>query len=127
MRLRHAFRAVTAVALAAAMGGCGDGLTELNVNPNQPVSVSADFLLPAAIVSGVDQLQGAYLNMDMVGLWVQHYAEHRYTDEDRYYITDSHVSGRFNGFYSGPLRNLYEVIQKGQEDERPNVVAVGPS
>jgi hypothetical protein len=125
MTLRHAFRAVTAVALAAALGGCGDGLTELNENPNQPVSVSADFLLPAAIVSGVDQLQGAYLNMDMVGLWVQHYAEHRYTDEDRYYITDSHISSRFNGFYAGPLRNLYEVIQKGEEDERPNVVAVG--
>ncbi|MCJ7629734.1 MAG: SusD/RagB family nutrient-binding outer membrane lipoprotein, partial [Longimicrobiales bacterium] len=125
MKTRIAIRAVTALVFSTVMGGCGDGLTELNVNPNEPVSVGAEFLLPAAIVSGAERLHGSSLNMDMVGLWVQHYAEHRYTIEDRFEVTDGAVSGHWTNLYAGPLRNLYEVVEKGEETERPNVVAVG--
>ncbi len=125
MKTRMASRAVTALVLSAAFGGCGEGLTELNVNPNEPVSVGADFLLPTAIVSGAERLHGSSLNMDLVGLWVQHYAEHRYTTEDRFEIQDVTISGHFTNLYAGPLRNLYEVVEKGEEAGRPNEVAVG--
>ena len=125
MKTRIARRAVTTLALAATTGGCGDNLTELNENPNQPVSVGAEFLLPSAIVAGAERLQGSSLNMDMVGLWVQHYAEHRYTAEDRFEIQDVTVSGHWSSIFAGPLRNLYEVVEKGREAERPNEVAVG--
>lgn len=125
MNTRYGLRTVTAWVLAAALGACGDGLTELNVNPNEPVSVGAEFLLPSAIVAGAERLHGSSLNMDMVGLWVQHYAEHRYTTEDRYEITDGAVSGHWTGLYAGPLRNLYEVVEKGKEADRANEVAVG--
>ena len=125
MTNRNGLRAVAVGILAAALGACGDGLTDLNVNPNEPVSVGAEFLLPSAIVSGAERLHGSSLNMDMVGLWVQHYAEHRYTIEDRFEITDGAVSSHWTNLYAGPLRNLYEVVEKGKETDRANVVAVG--
>lgn len=125
MNKRMLFRAVPTAVVLAAMGGCGDGLTDLNENPNQPVSVGAEFLLPAAIVSGAERLHGSSLNMDMVGLWVQHYAEHRYAIEDRYEIQDPTINGHWSTLYEDPLRDLYEVVQKGRELERPNVEAVG--
>ena len=125
MKIRMIFRAVPAAVLIAAMGGCGDGLTELNENPNQPVSVGAEFLLPAAMVAGAERLHGSSLNMDMVGLWVQHYAEHRYAIEDRYEFQDVTVNGHWSYLYESPLRDLYEVVEKGKEAEWPNVEAVG--
>jgi len=125
MNIRIAYRAVSALGLALALSGCGDGLTELNVNPNEPVIVGAEFLLPTAIVAGAERLHGSSLNMDLVGLWVQHYAEHRYTIEDRYEVTDGAISGHWTNMYAGPLRNIYEVVAKGEETDRPNVVAVG--
>lgn len=125
MKIRTLFRAVPAAVLIAAMGGCGDGLTELNENPNQPVSVGADFLLPSAIVAGAERLHGSSLNMDMVGLWVQHYAEHRYAIEDRYEFQDVTINGHWSNLYESPLRDLYEVKQKGAEAGWPNVQAVG--
>ena len=125
MKIRMIFRAVPAAVLIAAMGGCDQGLTELNENPNQPVSVGAEFLLPAAIVAGAERLHGSSLNMDMVGLWVQHYAEHRYTQEGRYEIMESTVNSHWDNLYESPLRDLYEVVEKGKENERPNVQAVG--
>lgn len=125
MSMRLTYRAAAALACAVALQGCGDGLTDLNDNPNQPVAVGAEFLLPSAIVTGASRIHGSSLNMDVVGLWVQHYAEHRYTEEDRYELSDGAVSGHWTGFYSGPLRNLYEVVQQGSETGRPNVVAQG--
>lgn len=125
MKIRMIFRAVPAAMLIAAMGGCDQGLTELNENPNQPVSVGAEFLLPAAIVAGAERLHGSSLNMDMVGLWVQHYAEHRYTQEGRYEIMESTVNSHWDNLYESPLRDIYEVVEKGKENERPNVQAVG--
>jgi hypothetical protein len=125
MRETQTFRTVTALALAAMLSACDAGLTDLNVNPNEPVSVGAEFLLPAAITSAVGRTHGSGLNMDLVGLWVQHYAEHLYSIEDRYEVSDAAISGHWSGFYAGPLRNLYEVIAQGVETERPNVVAQG--
>jgi hypothetical protein len=116
---------VLSIAVLAAVTGCADGLTDLNVNPNEPVNVGAEFLLPAAIVSGASRTHGSTLNMDLVGLWVQHYAEHLYTTEDRFEVSDAAISGHWSNFYAGPLRNLYEVVEQGRESERPNVVAVG--
>jgi hypothetical protein len=116
---------IMSIVLLIAVTGCADGLTDLNVNPNEPVSVGAEFLLPTAIVSGASRTHGSTLNMDLVGLWVQHYAEHLYTTEDRFEVSDAAVSGHWSNFYAGPLRNLYEVVEQGRETERPNVVAVG--
>lgn len=125
MSIRRASRAVTAFCFALVLAGCSDGLTELNENPNEPVSVGAEFLLPSAIVAGAERFHGDGLNMDLTGLWVQHYAEHRYAIQDRYEITDGSVSGHWTFLYSSPLRDLQEVIEKGGETEKTNVVAVG--
>jgi hypothetical protein len=125
MRHHAIFRPVAALLCAAVMGACDDGLTDFNVNPNEPVNVPAQYLLANATEAAANRINGAYLNMDIVGLWVQHYAEHLYSTEDRYELTDAAVAGHWNNFYSGPLQDLQEVIEQGQSDGRPNVVAVG--
>jgi hypothetical protein len=113
------------VGCAALLGGCDSGLTELNVNPNEPVDVGAEYLFPNAVEASVSRALGSGLNMDMTALWVQYFAESRYSEEDRYEIRDATVSGHWTGFYSGPLQDFQEVIQRGQQTNRPNVVAMG--
>jgi hypothetical protein len=125
MRTGLIFRRVATLVLACGATGCADGLTDLNTNPNEPVDVGAEFLLPSAIVSGVSRTHGSSLNMDLVGLWVQHYAEHLYTTEDVFEVSDAAISGHWSTFYAGPLRNLYEVVEDGRDTGRPNVEAVG--
>jgi hypothetical protein len=125
MKYRMIFRPVVALALAVGVSACGEGLTDLNVNPNEPVNVGPEYLLPNALEAAASRAHGATLNMDITGLWIQHYAEHLYSSEDRYEITDAAVAGHWNNFYAGPLQDLQEVVQQGQDLERPNVVAVG--
>ncbi len=118
------FRATALVALLV-LGGCGDGLTDLNENPNGPTEVDARYLFPNATIDAVGLAFGTSLNMDLTELWVQHFAESQYSTEDRYDLADSRVSGLWSGFYAGPLQDFYQVIQKGEAAGQPNVAALG--
>lgn len=108
-----------------AVAACDDGLTDLNVNPNDPVEVGAAYLFPNAVEAAVSRVTGAGLNLDLTGLWVQHYVEHEYSNEDRYEVGTTTVSTHWSSFYAGPLQDLQEVIDQGRETNRPNVTAMG--
>ena len=116
--------AVAAIALLA-IGGCDNGLTGVNDNPNAPTKVDARYLLPNAITGAVGTTLGTNLHMDLTALWAQHYAESQYSAEDSYNFTDAKVQGIWNGYYSGPLEDLHQIIEQGQEESKPNISAVG--
>lgn len=105
--------------------GCDDGLADLNENPNDPVAVDAAYLFPNAVEASVSRVVGSSLNLDLTGLWAQHYVEHEYTIEDRYELTDGRVDTHWSNFYAGPLQDLTEVVAQGRENDRPNTEAMG--
>ncbi len=117
-----------ALAAVVAIGatGCGsDDLTGLNRNPNSPVEATPDYLLANAIEASVSRVFGSGLHMDVTALWVQHFAEHRFSTEDRYTISDAAISGHWSSFYAGPLQDFQETIELAVDDERPNAMAQG--
>ncbi len=118
-------RTVLAAALAASAAACDNGLTELNENPNQPTQVSAEYLFTNATEAAVSRAMGAGLHMDLTALWVQHYGEMRYTEEDRFELRDPTVNGHWTGFYAGPLQDFNEVVTQGDTLARPNVKGMG--
>ncbi len=117
--------AAAAAAALAALGACDDGLTGVNHNPNAPTSVDARYLFPNAITGAVGSTLGTNLHMDVTALWAQHYAESQYSTEDSYNVSDSKIQGIWNGFYSGPLEDLHQMVRQGEEQNKPNVSAVG--
>ncbi|HEY0971045.1 MAG TPA: SusD/RagB family nutrient-binding outer membrane lipoprotein [Gemmatimonadales bacterium] len=117
-----------ALAAAVAIGATGcssDELTGLNRNPNSPVEATPDYLLANGIEASVSRVFGSGLHMDITGLWVQHFAEHRFSTEDRYTLSDASVSGHWSSFYAGPLQDFQETIGLAVEGERPNAMAQG--
>lgn len=125
MKMRSRGWAAALVGLTLAVTGCDDGLADININPNDPVEVGAEYLFPNAVEAAVSRVIGTSLNVDLTGLWVQHYAEFEIPIEDLYDLTDGRVSTHWNGFYAGPLQDLQEVIEKGREQDRPNYEALG--
>lgn len=116
-------RAAVALALAALTGGCDSGLTDLNRNPNNPDEATPEFLFANATEAAVSRVFGAGLNMDIAALWAQYYAEHRYSDEDRYVLADGLINTHWLNFYSGPLQDLHEAIELSTAANRPAAVA----
>lgn len=125
LKRSNALRALAAAVLVTVASGCDDGLTDFNRNPNAPDVASAEHLFANATVSSVTRVFGSGLHMDIAALWVQHYAEHLYTIEDNYVISDGTISTHWSNFYTGPLNDFQMVIDKGQEEGRPNVAAIG--
>lgn len=122
---RRAPRALLALSVALTASACDRGLTDLNVNPNEPVAVGAEYLFTNAVEASVSRTMGAFVNLDLTGLWAQHYAETRYSTEDRYVFVASTIQSQWTGYWAGPMQDFNEVVTKGREAGRPNVEAMG--
>lgn len=126
MNTLRTFRApALAAVVALAASGCDNGITDLNRNPNSPDAATPEYLFANATEAAVSRVFGAGLHMDIAGLWVQHFAEHRYPQEDWYVISDGSVSGHWSGFYAGPLQDFQEAIALSVDAGRPNAAAEG--
>lgn len=121
----HRPLAYASLAFALVAGACDLDLAGVNENPNAPTDVPASSILPEGITSAASRALGYNLNLDLTELWVQHIAEIQYGEEDRYQLRSTEVDNAFRGFYSGPLMDFERIIQKGEEDDDPNVTAVG--
>ena len=114
-----------ALALVLAAGACDDGLTDLNVDPNNPPFVSATTLLPNAEASAVNRALGSNFNLTMFGLWSQSFAKIQYIDEDWYELRSTTVDAHWAGFYSTSLADMQRIIGQGDSLSRPNWTAIG--
>jgi len=124
MMRKNIARAALLVGLLWAVSAC-EGLTDLNENPNAPTDVTAGFLLPQAIQSGVTQGMHGALYQSHTGIWPQHLVELQYPDEEQGEVRDARMDGYFQTFYTGPLKDIQTVIDKGIETGTANHQAVG--
>jgi len=119
-------RVAPALVLAlAAVAGCDKGLTELNVDPNNPPYVAAPAILPEAEQASVTRALGSNFNLTMEGLWSQSFSKIQYIDEDRYRLRSTTIDAHWAGFYGGPLEDFQKIIEQGDSLARPNWTAIG--
>lgn len=113
-----------AAALFVGATACNKDLTNINTNPNGPVSVPPPSTLSQVIQSTVAGFDGPVTDdINSAGLWVQFYAELQYRDEDKYIIRPGTTGGW--GFYSGALEDVQRMIVQGDASKTPNWSAVG--
>lgn len=95
-------RTLSVVVMSAALlSGCGD-FGDLNVDPNNPSSAKTELLLTNAQRSVSDVVAAT-----TPVLYVQWISETQYDDAARY----SSSTFDFNGWYTGPLADLEEIIK----------------
>lgn len=113
---------------------CSEDITELNVNPNKPTTVSASILLPGAMRDAVKRVHGHTTRLQRLGLdggmlWVQYFARNQYTNEgDTYFTVADMMNANWLGFYTESLVNFQGIINISKEDgvePNANFEAVG--
>jgi hypothetical protein len=115
---------VPVLALALAAAACDEGLTELNVDPNNPPFVAAPAILPEAQQDAVNRALGSNFNLTMMGLWSQSFAKIQYIDEDRYKLRSTTIDAHWAGFYADALEDFQKIIEQGDSLGRPNWTAI---
>lgn len=110
------------VALASLMFviGCTKDFENINTNPNSPITVTPDLILP--------QVQRDMMNRLLSDSWgignivIQHTAKNQFVNEDRY------LWGEKNGLWDATydnLRDLNIILQIAEANGQNNVKAVG--
>lgn len=105
--------AAAGLTLVLSVSACGD-LTSINVNPNAPTDVSAEYLFPQGVTALVGTLRGTTFDMTMTSLWAQHYAKIQYVDEDWYDIRPGTIDAYWSTLYAGGLQDLAQAAAKAK-------------
>jgi Starch-binding associating with outer membrane len=111
------------IAAVLATSACSD-ITDINVNPNGPVTVPPPSIVPSALQTLLTNgIFNTGMNVRYGGLWVQHFSEIQYRDEDKYIVRPG-VTGGW-GFYTNSLEDFQQMIDQGIDQAVPNWEAVG--
>lgn len=114
MTNKRMIRAVAGAAAVAGLMACGNGLTDVNRNPNNPTDASAASLFTNAVRTSVSRWLGTTYNWRGGEFLAQHLAEVQYTDEDTYLrLGRAYMTSTFDGAYYQELEDLRKVIGKG--------------
>jgi len=117
-------RVCSVVALAMGLYSCNnDTITTLNRNPNSPEDVPPGPLFTEASRLSVSRWFGG-IDLRTYEWIVQQLSEVQYNDEDRYLrVHAADTEGSFNGSYAGELKDLTQIIAKGQATSDPGIYA----
>ena len=85
---------------------CDDNLSELNIDPNNAVSVAPSTLLTNAQYNLYNSLQGVAINADWGLLMVQQWAQTEYTEDSRYNQDVTFFNGTWSAMYANVLKEL---------------------
>lgn len=117
------YKAVVA-ALFLGMSSCTENFDEINTNPNNPTTASADLFMPHGIQSAVDVYWGGALGQDIGSGISQHWARIQYTDVDQYTISNDIISNSWRDFYIESLADYQRIYKIGGETGNTNYQAV---
>jgi hypothetical protein len=127
MRSKKLLLAASGLALMLGASGCDEGLTEINRDPNDPVTVPAQYILADAIMDGVGAAYGSHsewYGLYLTNLWSQQIAQPIYNDEDLYVPRDAQLNSIWTTFYTQPLADLKVIKEIAAETNSPNLGAV---
>lgn len=102
------------------MLSCTKDFDTVNINPNSPITVTPDLILP--------QVQRDMMNRIVSESWgignivVQHTAKNQFVNEDRYLWGEKNAM--WNAVYDN-LRDVNNILVYAEENEQNNVKAVG--
>lgn len=109
------------LALVWSITACTDGFEDMNKNPNKPLKVSAQYLLPYALQTSIDNYWGnktrnQRLNFDHAMSWVGYFTRNIYENEgDNYNVQPSVNITNWEVFYTDGLINYQEIINLSAE------------
>ena len=88
---------------------CGDNFGDINIDPNNPSVVPAEYLLTSAQNAMADDTWDEWMNGRFGLLVSQYWSQNNYTDESRYTFRQGTINNYWGYYYDRTLRDLEEV------------------
>lgn len=111
-------------AIVAMAGACTKDFEEVNTNPNGPIAVPSDLLIPGILERHADQMYSTFVGGDMGNCWAQLWSKVQYNDEARYNPRGSVINSLWDSFYAGTLTDAVEMENLAIEEGNANVQGI---
>lgn len=99
---------------------------DVNVSPNDPKTVSVDFMLPAVQVSMFQDHSGHLARLATILLHQCAGTDRQYQSYDlTYTITETEIDNEWNNIYAHTLMNATELIKKADSEGNPWYAGIG--
>lgn len=105
--------------------GCEKDFDQINANPNDPVSLPPELLLPHAIRITTNAVVGGSLGLDVGPLWSQHLARIQYTEVDQYNFTTDVQDTPWRDLFIEANASYQKIIDLGKSTNNENYQAIG--
>lgn len=125
--MKHHFKyIVSAMITLVIVASCTGDFEEINTNPNKPIEVSPQYLLPQALQVSIDNYWGnktrnERINFDHAMSWVGYLTRNIYENEgDNYNVQPSVNIKNWEVFYADALINYQKIIEISSEGPNAN-------
>ena len=96
---------------------CDEGLEELNIDPNNAVTVNPSNLLTSSQYSLYNMMAGTTMNADWGLLMVQYWSQNEYAEDSRYNQDITFFNGSWSTFYASIINELTEAKNLIEEQD----------
>jgi len=101
------------------LSNCGKNWLDVNKDPNNPETATAELVFPAGVISVASQVGGYYALVG--GFWSQYFAQsnaaNQYKELDQYNPTSTDFNSQWREMYAGALSDLQYVIDDAEANE----------
>ena len=104
--------------------GCDNDFEELNKDPNNPVAVPSDLLIPGVVREAQNRSYSTFVGGDMGACWAQQFAKVQYNDEARYIPRQSVISQVWDRYYAIVIADADAMYNIAQNEGNNNMMGV---
>jgi hypothetical protein len=103
---------------------CDRGFEEMNKDPNNPTSVSPDFLIPGITTSAMNNMYSTFVGGDMGLAWAQQVSKVQYNDEERFYPRTSSINSFWSNMYEDVVSDADAMYKLAETNENENAMGI---
>ncbi|WP_299523918.1 SusD/RagB family nutrient-binding outer membrane lipoprotein [uncultured Lutibacter sp.] len=104
--------------------GCDSDFEEINQDPNNPLAVPADLLIPGIARAAQNSNYSTFIGGDMGACWSQQFSKVQYNDEERYIPRQGVISGVWNTWYAVVIADADAMYNIAEAEGNNNMMGV---
>ena len=106
------------------LSSCDEGFEEMNKDPNNPISVPADLMLPGITSAAMNNMYSTFVGGDMGVAWAQQISKVQYNDEERFYPRNSTIDAFWNNMYEDVISDANKMYILAEAEGNNNLMGV---
>ena len=111
--------------LGLMVSSCGEDITEINENPNEPEVVPTNTIFNSATKEFTDVTRSSFNNGRLTLNWMEYWGQNSYADEDRYLYRETSAEGLYTSTYEIATDLQQILILNTNEETAVEAASVG--